>query len=364
MARDPIDLTGPAEVVLPCRELMPTLEFFVGTLGFRIETIFPAEAPTVASLSGYGTRLRLEPGSGDPGHLRLVCRGRDAGRVLTAPNGTRVALVADDPPLEVPPLVASFTLSHAGELPSMDVGRAGMRYRDLIPGRQGGRFIASHIAIPAGGAVADWVHFHNIRFQLIFCRRGWVRVLYEDQGEPIVLAAGDCVLQPPRIRHRVLEASPGLEVVEVGCPALHETIADHGLVLPTGRNLPERDFGGQTFVHHVAAATPWQAFGNTGFERRATGLNEATRGVADACVLRPQGASGIEFPAHHGELLFGFVLEGAALLHHAGTHALPAASAFTIPPGTGWSLAECEPGFRLLTVVAPGEAGGLPGGGT
>src|SRR6185436_13024852 len=106
-------------------------------------------------------------------------------------------------------------------------GRAGMRYRDLIPGRQGGRFIASHIAIPEGGPVADYVHHHFVRVQLIYCHRGWVRVVYEDQGAPFMLEAGDCVLQPPGIRHRVLESSVGLEVIEIGSPAVHETFADH-----------------------------------------------------------------------------------------------------------------------------------------
>ena len=84
-----------------------------------------------------------------------------------------------------------------------------MRYRDLVPGRLGGRYIASHIEIPDGGTVPDYVHFHDVVFQMIFCAAGWVRVVYEDQGEPFVLHAGDCVLQPPLIRHRVLEASPG-----------------------------------------------------------------------------------------------------------------------------------------------------------
>ena len=121
---------------------------------------------------------------------------------------------------------------------SWGVGRAGMRYRDLIPNRQGGRFIASHISIPDGGPVPDYVHFHKVRFQMIFCYRGWVKVVYEDQGPPFVLQAGDCVLQPPRIRHRVLEASPGLEVVEIGCPADHETRADLVMELPTGRVEP------------------------------------------------------------------------------------------------------------------------------
>ena len=46
-----------------------------------------------------------------------------------------------------------------------------MRYRDLIP-RLGGRFIASHILIDQGGPVSDYVHFHSVRFQMIYCHNG------------------------------------------------------------------------------------------------------------------------------------------------------------------------------------------------
>ena len=35
-----------------------------------------------------------------------------------------------------------------------------------------------------------------------------------------MLRAGDFVTQPPTIRHRVLECSDGLEVLEVGSPAV------------------------------------------------------------------------------------------------------------------------------------------------
>jgi catechol 2,3-dioxygenase-like lactoylglutathione lyase family enzyme len=163
-----------AEVQLPCADLEPTLDFFVGRLGFRVETIFPADDPEVASLSGYGLRLRLAPGDGDPGLIRLVCDDPSplAERRLTAPNGTRIELVAAEPPIEIPPLAPQFILTRQADGPPPGAGRAGMIYRDLIPGRLGGRFIASHIAIPQGGPVADWVHYHLIRFQMIFCRRG------------------------------------------------------------------------------------------------------------------------------------------------------------------------------------------------
>src|SRR5262249_26017862 len=139
-----------------------------------------------------------------------------------------------------------FLLTRGGEAGE---GRAGMRYRDLIPGRLGGRDIASHITIPDRGPGSAWGHYHRIAPQMIYVRSGWVRVVYEDQGEPFVMNPGDLVLQPPGIRHRVLESSPGLEVIEVGAPALHETFADHDLELPSPGVDADRLFAGQRFFH-------------------------------------------------------------------------------------------------------------------
>ena len=351
----PLTPTGPAEVLLSCADLAPALAFFVGELGFRIETIFPADDPRVASLSGYGLRLRLAPGSGDPGVIRLACRAAGGETVLTAPNGTRVELVDPDPPIEVPPLRPEFAITRAADGSRAGEGRAGMLYRDLIPSRLGGRFIASHISIPLGGPVADWVHFHKIRFQMIFCRRGWARLVYEDQGAPFLFQAGDCVLQPPRIRHRVLESSAGFEVVEIGCPALHETLADHDLALPNETLAPGRDFGGQRFLHSVAARTPWTAHGAAGFERRETGMAEATAGLADARVIRPAGARAFKAPPHRGEFLFGFLLEGSAALDYADAHALGPGDAFVIPAGEPWGLSGASADLALLEVILPAD---------
>ena len=98
------------------------------------------------------------------------------------------------------------------------IGRAGMHYRDLIPNRLGGSIIASHIRIPDGGPVPDTVHYHTVGFQLIFCYRGWVDLVYEDQGEPFRLFAGNCVIQPPEIRHKVLYAAIILKLSKLVCP--------------------------------------------------------------------------------------------------------------------------------------------------
>jgi mannose-6-phosphate isomerase-like protein (cupin superfamily) len=347
---------GPAEVLLPCADLGPTLAFFTQELGFRVETIFPADDPQVAVISGHGLRLRLTPGEGDPGVIRLAAEPRPDPPALTAPNGTRVEFVDPDPPVEIPSLKAEFVVTRQADSPDAGAGRAGMLYRDLIPSRLGGRFIASHIAIPDGGPVADWVHFHKVRFQVIFCRRGWARLVYEDQGVAFAMQAGDCVLQPPRIRHRVLESSPGFEVVEIGCPALHETLADHDMALPTAALRPDRDFGGQRFVHSVAAEAPWTPLGATGFEVRGSGVAGATAGLADVRVIRPAAARGFAAAPHVAEFFFGFVLEGSVTLDRAGAHRLTGADAFVIPAGEAWGLSDASEDLQLLEVMLPAGA--------
>jgi len=170
-----------AQVLLPCRDLAADLAFFTGRLGFKVNLIFPADAPAAAVIAGHGLVLRLEASeaSATPITLRLLCdlASLPAGtpHVLTAPGGTRIELVEARLPVEVPEGTQEFVLSRIGD--QWGVGRAGMHYRDLIPSRLGGRFVASHIRIPEGGPVPDYVHFHRIRFQMIYCKAGWARLV-------------------------------------------------------------------------------------------------------------------------------------------------------------------------------------------
>ena len=136
-------------------------------------------------------------------------------------------------------------------------------------------------------------------------------------------------------------------MVEVGCPALHETLADHDLDLPNGFN-PGRRFAGQAFVRHSVDA-PWTGFG--GGEAQSTQIAEATHGLADVRFVRAKGGGPIAFAAHDGELVFGFVLEGSASLAFAGGAKVRPADSFVIPPGEPWRLEDASPDFRLLLVT-------------
>jgi len=354
------DPTTRAEIVLPGQPFDDTLAFFRETLGFRLDAIYPADDPAIATLSAYGVSVRLDREAEGPSP-DLILRA-DAPDALfdgqaerTAPNGTTIRFEDSDPPLTLPPLDQAVTIQQQTDTDSWGVGRAGMLYRDLIPAREGGRFIASHIRIPDGGPVPDDVHFHKIRFQMIYVYKGWVRLVYEDQGEPFVMEAGDCVLQPPQIRHRVLESSDGLEVIEIGSPADHMTLLDHNMDLPTGQTLPDRDYGGQRYVLHQVAHADWAAGPLDGFENRDLGIANATDGLARVTVLRQRNGAIDTTDRHDGEFLFQFVLEGAVTLSLGDhSHALQAGDCFTLPAGTDFRLSDASGPLELLRVQLPG----------
>lgn len=347
-----------AELVIPCHALDETLTYFVDELGFRTESIYPADAPRVAVIAGYGVRLRLDADApGSPGIIRVRCnRMSDDGNEFVAPNGTLIVFVATEQPLELPPVIPALVVQAGAEVTEFGQGRVGMQYRDLIPDRYGGRFIASHIRIPNGGLVPDYVHHHHIQFQLIFCVKGWVRVVYEDQGGPLLLTAGDCFLQPPHIRHRVLESSDQMEVVEISCPAEHETFVDHETQIPTGKYEPERKFGEQNFVFHRAKAEPWAATEIAGLEQQEMAIESATNGVVAVNVMQARTAVA-EIPlGHDGDLRFIFLLSGAATLDakEAGSWQLQRDNSAAIPASTDCRMIDVSADCKYLEVFVPG----------
>lgn len=347
-----------AEIRLPTQELRDDLPFYTKTLGMRLDMIYPADNPEVAVLSGHGLRIRIEKGAVEPaGTLRILTDDPDAfaggARVLTAPNGTRIEIDDLNPALILPATQHAFVVRRLADQAPWVIGRAGMEYRDLIPTRLGGAMIASHIRVP-DGPVPDMVHFHKVGFQLIFCVAGWVDVLYEDQGGILRIQAGDCFIQPPGIRHKVLH-SEGVQVVEIGVPADHVTEIDHEMTLPTAALRPDREWDGQRFVHNIGAQGRFAPYRIPGFVARDTTINTNTRGVASVMVARPTGVA--PWTRHHGDILFGFVMSGAMTLHgqDKDPFRLTVGDAFVIPPEMATCYADCTDDLQLLEVSLPGN---------
>ena len=108
------------EVCLPSQDLTRDLAFFTERLGFRLDTIFPADNPAVATLSGHGLRIRLDRNARvTPPVLRLSCLEPDAfasgQRELTAPNGVRIQIVDAAPALKTPRTQHALVVSRLKE---------------------------------------------------------------------------------------------------------------------------------------------------------------------------------------------------------------------------------------------------------
>jgi len=104
-----------------------------------------------------------------------------------------------------------------------------MEYRDLgIEKATHGQFRAHVIRIKKEAAGehqlhTTGLHTHQCDFQMFYVLTGWIKLVYEGQGEH-TFHAGDCVLQPPGIVHNELDCSDDVEVLEIYSPAVHQTL--------------------------------------------------------------------------------------------------------------------------------------------
>ena len=347
-----------AQALLSTSDLRADISYFTKVLGMRMDMIYPADDPLVAIFSGHGLAVRLDQSLDLPAG-EIILQTDDAkqfsGAGDASPGGTRVQILPLSPPLEQPQTQHAFVVRRLADQAPWVIGRAGMQYRDLIPDRLGGSIIASHIRIPDGGPVPDMVHYHTVGFQLIFCYRGWVDLVYEDQGAPFRLHAGCCVIQPPEIRHRVLFASDNIEVIEIGVPAEHVTTIDHEMGLPNETYDPDRAFQGQKFVHHKVEEAVWAPFRLTGFDARDTTIAENTQNDAGVQVVRAAQAAP-RWASHGADIHFTFVMEGTMTLEGEGQepYKLCPGDAFVIPPDMKTRYSDVSNDLELLEVSLPG----------
>jgi uncharacterized RmlC-like cupin family protein len=120
----------------------------------------------------------------------------------------------------------SFAVAHArdGEFKT-DGLRPYARYRDLGIAAASGGLCQAHV-IRLIGPCTDEVrkrHYHDTELQLIYVLKGWMKNEFEGHGEQL-MEAGSCWLQPPKIKHTVLDYSDDCEVLEIIVPANFKTV--------------------------------------------------------------------------------------------------------------------------------------------
>lgn len=118
---------------------------------------------------------------------------------------------------------------HASHLRARDFDkglRSYARYRDLGMAKASGGMVQAHVIRmipPCDPRVVSQPHYHDVQLQLIYVLKGWFVSEFEGQGA-VKMKQGSCWLQPPRIKHRVLDYSDDCELLEIVLPAQFETV--------------------------------------------------------------------------------------------------------------------------------------------
>jgi len=119
-----------------------------------------------------------------------------------------------------------FTVSHHRE-EDFDQGlRSYAKYRDLGLAPATGGMVQAHVIRfipPFRPEEVSTPHFHDVDLQMIYVLKGWIKSEFEGEGVH-TFHAGACWLQPPKIKHTVLDYSDDCEVLEIVLPAEFKTV--------------------------------------------------------------------------------------------------------------------------------------------
>jgi hypothetical protein len=125
------------------------------------------------------------------------------------------------------PATQKFNVNHfrSGDFRA-DGLRSYAQYRDLGMSEATNGLLQAHVIRlipPCDPAVVSKRHFHDVDVQMVYVLKGWIRGEFEGQGV-VTMREGAAWLQPPRIKHTVLDYSDDCELLEIIVPADFETV--------------------------------------------------------------------------------------------------------------------------------------------
>lgn len=123
-------------------------------------------------------------------------------------------------------LKQAFVAGHLNEGDFKQGLRRYAQYRDLGIAEATKGLARAHVIRmipPCIPAEVSKRHLHDVNFQMIYVLKGWIKGEYEGNGI-VTMREGSCWLQPPRIKHTVLDYSDDCELLEIILPADFETV--------------------------------------------------------------------------------------------------------------------------------------------
>ena len=123
------------------------------------------------------------------------------------------------------PRKQTFVASHVKDAKFEPGLRRYAHYRDLGIAKATGGLAQAHVIRLIPPCIPEEVskrHYHDVDFQMIYVLKGWFKGEYD--GEVVTMHAGSAWLQPPKIKHTVLDYSDDCELLEIILPADFETV--------------------------------------------------------------------------------------------------------------------------------------------
>jgi hypothetical protein len=119
-----------------------------------------------------------------------------------------------------------FNVSHfRAEDFKTDGLRSYAKYRDLGMSKATNGLLQAHVIRllpPCDPKVVSKRHYHDVDLQMIYVLKGWIKGEYD--GQVVSMREGAAWLQPPRIKHTVLDYSDDCELLEIIVPADFKTV--------------------------------------------------------------------------------------------------------------------------------------------
>ncbi len=144
----------------------------------------------------------------------------------TTPKRAAARPAGKAPVLKTKTAAQRFTANHLNEKAFKRDGlRPYAKYRDLGIAKASGGLAQAHVIslIPPCTDEVRKRHTHAVELQLVYVLKGWVKNEFEGHGEQL-MREGTCWLQPPNIKHTVLEYSDDCELLEIVVPAKFDTV--------------------------------------------------------------------------------------------------------------------------------------------
>jgi quercetin dioxygenase-like cupin family protein len=119
-----------------------------------------------------------------------------------------------------------FTVSHPSATDFAGGLRRYAKYRDLGISAATNGMVQAHVVQfvpPCRPEEVSKLHYHDVEFQMVYVLKGSIKTELEGQGA-ITMREGSCWIQPPRVRHKVLDYSDDCQVLEIVLPADFKTV--------------------------------------------------------------------------------------------------------------------------------------------